>query len=268
MEAALALLLPLIGGNLFVRGYTALRYKAAREDGHRLYFRVAYHGVVLFLVALALVVLLHLALAGWPWFVSVRDAAVGGIAPLLKEPKNAGAQAAFLLACVLSVFLGRFSPWLLNLAFKSRHEEALWEAAAEDELEQFLLEALALFKTIAVTLTSGKVYVGYVLTTPEPRTDRRVITLLPLMSGYRQDEGGKVVFTTFYDQFYREDADPGMDSEDFKLLLPIDKMSSLSFFDVAVYAAFNVGTPDEPEPPPRRVKVASSWRRRDTGPAG
>ena len=57
------------------------------------------------------------------------------------------------------------------------------------------------------------------------------------MSGFREEEG-KVTFTTFYDQFYRDEN--VSDKDDFKLVLPIDKMTSLSFFDVAVYAKFNV----------------------------
>lgn len=258
MEAALALLLPLIGGSLFVRGCTGLRYKAAREDGHRLYFRVAYHGVVLFVVSTACLLAVDWALGNFGFYRAAIEMAVARLAPLFKEPRNAGGQSAFLAICLFSVLLGRVSPLLVNVIFKTRQEDALWAAASENELEEFLLDALARLKSVAITLTSGKVYVGYVLTTPEPRTDRRVIALLPLMSGYRQEAGGKVVFTTYYDQFYRGENDLGTD--DFKLVLPIDKMVSLSFFDVAVYARFNEeGTP---LPRPRRVKVGSSWRGR------
>lgn len=261
MEAALALLLPLIGGNLFVRGCTIIRYKAAREDGHRFYFRVAYHGVILFVAAWVSLALADRWLSNWLWYLQTIEHASTLIAPLWKDQKNTEGQAAFLAVCLFSVLLGRLSPFLINLLFRQRQEDALWEAASENELEEFLLDALARLKTIAVTLTSGKVYVGYVLTTPEPRTDRRVIALLPLMSGYREDEGGKVVFTTFYDQFLH--GDPALDSDDFKLVLPIDKMASLSFFDVAVYAKFN--SQDALGTSPRKVKVAEGWRASRTG---
>ena len=237
MEAAIALLLPLIGGNLFVRGYNGIRYKAAREDGHRFYFRVAYHGVLLFVFSAVVVMLLDRLLSGQAWFIWIRDVFTDRIPGLLKEPGNAASHLGFLMACTLSVALGRLTPVLLNLALTVRNEQALWEAAAENELEEFLLDALAQVKSIAVTLTTGKVYVGNVLTTPEPRTERKVIALLPLMSGFRDDDGGKVVFTTFYDQFY-PDGDVHA-SDDFRLILPVDKMASLSFFDVQVYARFN-----------------------------
>jgi hypothetical protein len=265
LEAALALLLPLIGGNLYVRGCTTLRYKAAREDGHRFYFRVAYHGVVLFAVSAVLLILIDWVLGRYLWYLDALNRAVRAFAPLLKEPKNSAGQAGFLAICLFAVFLGRLSPFLVNRLFKSRQEVALWEAASENELEEFLLDALARLKTIAITLTSGKVYVGYVLTTPEPRTDRRVIAMLPLMSGYREEDGGKVVFTTFYDQFYS--GDPDEDSEDFKIILPTDKMMSLSFFNVDVYARFNEeeAAPTDAEEAAstswRKVKVAEAWQR-------
>lgn len=242
MDAAFALLLPLVGGYLFIKGSTFLKYKVAREDGHRLYFRVAYHGVCLFLASLAILGLLYLPVHEMAWFGAVESFLAAALQPLLKSPEQASGMLGFLVVCLFSVFLGRASPLLVNKIFRRTTEDALWEAAAENELEEFLLEALLQAKSVAITMTNHKVYVGLVLSTPEPRTERRMIALLPLMSGYREAEG-KVNFTTFYDQIYagREDSDNG----DFKLVLPIDKMMSLAFFDVTVYAAFSEVEPPE-----------------------
>jgi len=41
LEPGFALLLPLVGGYLYVVGYSATQYLIAREEGDRLYFRVA-----------------------------------------------------------------------------------------------------------------------------------------------------------------------------------------------------------------------------------
>lgn len=83
----------------------------------------------------------------------------------------------------------------------------------------------------------------------EPRTERRAIALQPLMSGYRNDRG-KVTFTTFYDTQIAQ-APNEADKGEFRLVLPVDKMLSISFFDVETYARFNaVDAPsDSPAPP-------------------
>lgn len=250
MEPGFALLLPLVGGYLYVVGYSATKYLIAREEGHRLYFRVAYHGVCLFLCALALFGGVGWGLSQFQWFASAHEKLVALVAPLLKSRDHASAQVAFVIVCFGSVFLGRLAPVVLNRLRKNSIDDAVWKAAQENELEEFLLEAVALLRTVSITLTAGKVYVGIVLTTPEPKTDRRVITLLPYMSGYREEKG-QVVFTTFYDQFYQEPTDA--DAERFRLVLPLDKMQSISYFDMEIYERFN-----SPRVEPRRVRRKTS----------
>jgi len=216
--------------------YTALKYKVARDDGHRFYFRVAYYGILLFLVSCIVLSLLYWWLQSYGWFQSAHLLAIEAVRPLMKDPDKAPGQLAFVLICLGSVALGRIVPIAFNRLFHESIYAAAWKSIEDNELEELLMEALNLTKPISITLSSNKVYVGMVLTTPEPRTERLVIALLPLMSGYRT-ETGKVNFTTFYDLVYKDSE--GAESDDFKLVLPIDKMLSLSFFDVATYAKFS-----------------------------
>lgn len=243
MDPTIAIFLPLIGGHQFIVGYTALKYKVAREDGHRLYFRVAYHGICLLVTSLVIFAGFYLALAQCNWFPDFEAVLIRLAKPLLKSQENVPAQVGFFIVCLGSVALGRIGPMILNKLNKGRIDQALWKAAEENELEELLLESLGLLRTVSITLSSNKVYVGLILTTPEPKTERRVIALLPYMSGYRT-ETGKVIFTTYYDQFYNKDT-PETDAEKFRLVLPVDKMLSVSFFDVDTYAHFNA------EPTPR-----------------
>jgi hypothetical protein len=255
LEAAFALLLPLVAGYLYVSSCNQLKYKLARDDGHRLYFRIAYFGVLHFLLTAAVLSLAYWFLEDQSAFQEARDRAVELVKPLLKEPEKApDAQVGFLLICTLSVALGRFLPHADNSLFKGKAEQAVLDAASQDDLELLLLEAAIQYKSISVTTSSGKVYVGLVVQTGEPKTNRRVIALLPFMSGYRT-ETGKVIFTTFYDEIYQERAKERDDEEsnDFRLILPTDKLVSISFFDIKVYEAFNV---KDKQVAPRRVKIA------------
>ena len=253
MDVAFALFLPLIAGYLYVSDCAQIKYLQSRDEGHRLYFRIAYYGLLLFLVSAAIVGGIEASLVRHDWFRDVRVRALDLISPLLRDQVTAPAQIGFMLTCVLSVALGRLLPLLDNTLFRGRVEEAVLKAAALDELELLLLEAAVQYKSVSITVSSGKVYVGLVLQTPEPKTNRRVIALLPFMSGYRNDLG-KVVFTTFYDEVYQQRASERDDDEsnDFRLILPIEKLVSVAFFDIEVYAAFNG---KEQPPPIRRVKV-------------
>lgn len=269
MEAAFALLLPLIAGYLYVSGSKRVKYKYSREEGHRLYFRIAFYGVCLFIASAVLAALLNWWVSHYCWYRSTQAFAIEMIRPILKEPDKASSQLAFFVICVLTMALGLLAAFVSNRVFVGKTRDALLEAAAENDLEQLLLVAHIEEKPISITLTSSKVYVGYVLHTPEPRSDRRVVALLPYMSGYRK-KTGKVVFTTFYDEIYAERAKERDDEEsnDFRLILPIDKFMSVSFFDVQTYAVFNAAASTS-APVHRRVKIhTDTGRRPRSQPAG
>ena len=250
MDAAFALLflLPLVGGSLFAKECTFVKYVAAREDGHRLYFRVAYYGIMLFVLSLVLWSLVYGVLHRYEWFRATQQFLAAVLQPLLKDRSQADGQLGFVLVCLTSVPLGRCLPLAVNRLMKQTNEQALWAAVETNELEELLLEAMSYAKSISITLSSNKVYVGLVVGAFEPRTERRAIALQPLMSGYRNDRG-KVTFTTFYDTQIAQ-APNEADKGEFRLVLPVDKMLSISFFDVETYARFNaVDAPgDAPAP--------------------
>lgn len=253
-------MLPLIAGYLYVSDCKQVKYKHSREDGHRLYFRIAYFGLLLAFFPACVLALVDATCGEMTAFQQARDRLVDIAQPLLKDKAAAPAQVAFVLVCLGSVVLGRLLPTVDNLIFKVKAEQAAYDAAATDDLELLLLEAAVQYKSISVTTSSGKAYVGLVLQTGEPKTDRRVIALLPFMSGYRNDSG-RIVFTTFYDEIYQQRAAEREDDEsnDFRLILPIDKLVSVAFFDMKVYEAFST---QERSAAPRRIKVHAPARER------
>lgn len=249
MDAAFALLflLPLVGGSLFAKECTFVKHVSAREDGHRLYFRVAYDDILLFILSLVLLSLVYGVLHRYAWFQATQRFLAAVLQPLLKDRRQADGQLGFLLVCLASVPLGRCLPLAVNRLMKQTHEQALWAAVETNELEERLLEAMSDAKSISITLSSNQVDVGLVVGAFEPRIERRAIALQLLMSGYRDDRG-KVTFTTFYDtQIAR--AQKEADKGEFRLVLPVDKMRSISFFDVETDARFNAAdVPGAPAP--------------------
>jgi hypothetical protein len=110
----------------------------------------------------------------------------------------------------------------------------------------FVRTSELLSKPVFLTLKSGKVYVG-VLTaaTHDPNESNRFISLVPILSGYRNKDDQRVVYTTFYEP-----------SEGQDFLVPVSEISSLAMFDWALLqkfqaagnVKFDIPGPPEPEP--------------------
>lgn len=246
MEVALLLLLPLVGGYFFAKEVNFIKFEVAREDGHRFYFTAAYYGLVCFLVSVILFMLLKTAkdhISLFNFLDLIQEFIIDIFAPMLKEQKQARGQINFSIICLFSIFVGRFSPMLINRLMRTKGIAALKEAAAKDEFEGLLVDAISGQKMISVTLSTGKVYAGQPIGTAEPRSSRKAIAMLPLVSGYRDDDG-KLNLTTHYDQIFSEANDAG----DYRLILPIDKIISAAFFDALVYERFNDIKPQEKKP--------------------
>ncbi len=223
-----------------------IKYEVAREDGHRFYFRAAYYGLWCFVAAVVLFLLLK-SLKDYfsclHFLDAIQEYIVGNFSPMLKEQKQARGQINFTIICLFSIPIGRFTPLLVNKAMRKKSAEALIEAAVKDELEGLLVDAINNGKMISVTMSSGKVYAGQPIGTAEPRSTRKAIAMLPLVSGYRE-ANGKLIFTTHYDQIFKEAKDAG----DYRLILPSDKIVSAAFFDAEVYEKFNAVKTNDDEP--------------------
>jgi len=253
MDTVLLFALPLVGGLIFCSNWNFTRWRVAREEGHRLYFRAVFYGALIFAsVALAR-----------PYVESVCPpcSAAARYAKALVEPmakeKSAGPSVADLtVTCFLAMLSGLPLAWLLNLVFWKNFW--LRRAIKKDELESLLLLAADKENSIAVTMDDGKVYVGYVVEGFDPAVGRKCILLLPLMSGYRDKTTHKVNFTTFYLELYGTDDGGTVDqnkplpaplehltAEDFITALPTDRIASYRLFDARAYQKFQKSKPEE-----------------------
>lgn len=223
-----------------------VKYVVAREDGHRFYFRVSYYGLFFFILSATVYLsAVHWLRPRFPFLTFLQQPLVDAIGPMLKEQSRAQAQVDFLCICLFTVFLGRFSPPLVNFVLKNSEFEkrAVEGALTKDELEGLLVDALAKQMTILVTMSSGKVYVGWPLGTAEPRAARKAIAMLPLISGYR-DNKQEAQFTTHYDRAF--DPTKAEEADRFRLVLHVDKIVAAAFFDIQTFEKFKTVTQEAP----------------------
>jgi hypothetical protein len=86
--------------------------------------------------------------------------------------------------------------------------------------------------------------VGFVVQTFDPAYDRKHLTLLPTVSGFRQAETHRLTFTTDYTRVYQElisedESRLVKGVRDFEIVVPVAAIQSASSFDWDMYRRFN-----------------------------
>lgn len=177
------LLLPLLGGFIFIRQWNVTRYYAERSENQRLLLYSAVAGVALLSGALALSSLAQQSLPGlaaW-WHQHVEF------------PYSGRAALSFLLGSFL---------WIpLNWLSSRQSQIARIVEQDGDRIELLLMKAMREEKMISLTLKSGKTYFGRVSASLNPALKIKSMSVFPYRSGYR-DERHNLRFTTEYWKIY------------------------------------------------------------------
>ena len=205
------LLIPALGGYLFVARFNATRDRLRREGGYHVVFRSAVAGILLFGASQFLLLLLDHFL------------------PPNSLLRNAGHlwQAAFPVdysaAAALSVAVGWLSPWLLNQFTDRLKARRLTAQEAGDHIGLIVDEAFGTGQLIEVWLESGKSYVGApVARTFLAREDEGDILIVPVLSGYRDTATRELKITADYASVLRERLDQSdLKPGDFRVAIPM-----------------------------------------------
>lgn len=231
------LLLPLIGGFVLLTHWNYTKYFAERLDKERLLFYASLAGLILISLSFGSSILIA-SYPTWPGFfylMRLRDWWAWNTPPL-----------EFSGVSVFAFLLGALSPPILN----RRPFAILWDKhKMSDEaierfgsvLENLLLKALRDNKTVMVTLTSGKVYIGRLTSIPAPG-DNRSFELVPLKSGYRDASTHRLELTTHYDDAYdlmlSGEPDPSVSIGDFGIVIPVKNVLTATLFRPDLYSKY------------------------------
>jgi hypothetical protein len=183
------LLLPLLGGYLLVTRANLWKFSTLRATGYHLLFRAATAGAILLLFSTAIV---KLMIAAGPWGDALREM-WHSFVPIPDSGKSVGA---FLLGAICWLplnLLGKRVSWL--------GEQQAVEGAIlrkRDALEVVLHEALLNTALLSVTLKTGKVYVGRLLTMLNPAFELSSIRMQLIRSGHRDPVTLKLEFDVDY----------------------------------------------------------------------
>ena len=136
------LLLPLLGGYVFITNWNYTRFSARRYSGERLLIHAALAGVVLLVCSYTVVLLIS---SRWPQVAATWTRQV----PFAYSGASLG-----------SLILGATLWWPLNQIFPKASEVRRTIRAWNDYLEELLADAQEDTRQVAITLKNRKVYVG------------------------------------------------------------------------------------------------------------
>ncbi|MGR5558892.1 hypothetical protein ACQKQC_21695 [Vibrio fortis] len=147
-----------------------------------------------------------------------------------------------ILTVVLALITG-----LLTLAVYKicprRKAQKIKDIVNENHLEKFIVEASYTQFPIAITLKSRKTYIGICLGDELINSKIEHISIIPLLSGYRDKDDLSIDITNNYQAHYIEEGiEEGIHEEltkdHFRIIVPTDHIETFSFFDLSTYVKF------------------------------
>ncbi|MFA7351159.1 MAG: hypothetical protein WC009_10380 [Methylotenera sp.] len=258
------LILPiLVGGFSFCHKHPELFLKLHRYEGQYLYLKSAYHGIIglfiAFLLNSFLIFVLELPISFF--HIRLGDNYIDFIAHFIDSTKfkpdvNSSLSIAWTL--VLSITMIIIVPILMSWIYKSvtlwrlnrtlNGDDKLNESDLkliimgklfeDSPLDKLLYTSMQTGKALMVSLDDRKVYVGCIASMGEPNESEgadQEINFIPQISGYRDKDTLKVIFTTHYSEIQKE----------FSLVIKQERIISATIFDLSIYNQFQKNSSTE-----------------------
>ncbi len=240
------LLLPLLGGFVFIRNWYRTRWHTKRAEKDRLLVHASLAGLASLVIAFVIARLppIHpcwtdaLCLPVWwewlqvPW------------------PYTGTAVLSFVIGAVGWLPLN----WIEDFWYEDQAADAENARIIRDyggPLELTLYRSIEQQKLVMLTLTNNKVYIGRVAETFIP--DDKVIYIFPTRSGYR-DSNQRLELTTPYSDAYKQIAKDLPDTyreilADFRVAVPVEFVVSASLYLPEIHAKYFPHLDDKDKPP-------------------
>jgi len=234
---AIGLFILALGWRLF-RDFKPTQYAAMNHQGHPQYFGAVLAAAYLLTLAIAL----HAAAQGggfyrWAW------ESIAQLWPAGSASAKSSTRALLPLAAWSAVLA-----WLLPIVFNEPLQrnallkrEVRTRFGKVDDLDRAIRACTDLKISFAVTLVSGKVYVGVPLR-EHSEGERSWLVMLPLASGCRRKDGSLQLSTAYLPIYARifkdqpvDDADADGQVNKFRVFIPVAQISSAQLFDLAIY---------------------------------
>jgi hypothetical protein len=230
MGSAVFALVFLSSGYLLLRRWSITRPHALSWDGHALYFSVVVASIILAVEADILrEVVERSGIVGTQ--VNVRVSGVLSAFATENKLNVLGVTAAWSVPMAVVSFILLNTPIRLSAFLRV---QLYLRLSCLGELEEFLLITSTRNLPVMLTLTSGKVYVGFSLEANASRGTKDWVRIEPLISGYRGNDQ-EFIYTTNYSWLHTSSSPQGVRREDFDIIVPASDIVSAHAFDLNIY---------------------------------
>ncbi|WP_318312575.1 hypothetical protein [Flagellimonas crocea] len=225
------LLLPLVGGYLFLITFTLTKFYHQRIERQRLIFNSIIAGFFISILGFAidgLILKSSCIITFRKWLADLNPIGYSGLNYSILI---------FLISYPCAKLFNRIVPKKTALTFVverwgNQMEWLFWKSLNhKDDAEKLLM----------LTTKSNKVYVAYVNKISEPIGDP-FVTLIPNFSGYRNKETHEFIITTDYldvlEKFVEDDKTAEIDTN-LGITIPISEILMVSKFNMSVFSDFN-----------------------------
>ena len=215
------LLLPLIGGYFFTHYTYRFRFRAYGLSNYRLLLEAAFFGLIFGGLSIGLTRLLQL----WGCLGPLED-----VWKLFFPFEYSGAAAG-------SLAIAGIASWAANEFWDIETSKEIVVERHADVLVKFFYEAMQSDRSVMLTLSDRKFYVGYVVLDQNFRSEMPYITLVPSASGYREKDTLVIKWTVSYAAVHYDIGTEQIlnTKEDFAVLVPISQIVSARLFDYEAY---------------------------------
>ena len=243
--AALLIIPLLISGYIVLTKHPYHFYRLHRYDGQLLYMKAAVHGFFCLMIAVFLAIVLKWAfnsyhpvtaldrvtsftkeqssnrMYSWMIVLSLTSVAIGYLWGLI-------AKSIYLLKFIKKALSGSYPSDFKTLTTYLRLS-ILEPLFSELPINKIFFDSMVRKKHILISLKCGKVYVGMINKISEPNESdgpNQEISIVPVMSGYREKDTKRVTFTNDYSNL------SGIDSS---IRIPCGEISHTSWFEQDVH---------------------------------
>lgn len=244
---ALALGIVLIIGYFYQNNHPYRRLELIRSTGYHIYFKAGLSGFLFLTLAVLIWSLID--------FFDLPSKFIDSynLKDSLSYIKNNDHWNEIKMVAVFALmFLLSISFVILRKIFNTKEKFLQRVKGVAHELELLIINATTSVSPIRIELDCGKIYVGIPETPNLERGEVKYITLLPLLSGYLDNEK-KIVFNNNYYRHYADNfSDHNINAteshssmKDFSIVIPVEQVVVASRFSIDAFIQFRKDTNSE-----------------------
>jgi len=137
-----------------------------------------------------------------------------------------------VLACGIAVLGAYLGNWIIG----AERAKGIIVRRNDNGFLRLFHRALTESRMVSVTLSSKKVYIGYVTRTPNLTPKEQFVGILPVVSGYRDKDTLQLTIVTNYAQAISANPEA---ANDFEVTFCLDSIESANLFDPLAYPLFD-----------------------------